>query len=96
MKMVLIAYNEAIDEELTEILDASGVQGYSKWTQVLGHGRSSGPHLATPVWPKANNVLMVGVDEEQARQLLDAVRNLRRSLGREGVKAFTWNVEDVT
>jgi nitrogen regulatory protein PII len=96
MKMVLIASNEAIDEEVMEVLEASGVEGYSKWTRVLGRGEASGPHLATPVWPKANNVFMVGVSEEQAAKILDGVRDLRRTLGAEGVKAFTWNIEDAT
>jgi len=96
MRMVLIAYNEAIDEEVAEVLEASGVKGYSKWTRVLGRGDASGPHLATPVWPKANNVLMIGVSEEQATQILDGIRGLRRTMGAEGVKAFTWNIEDAT
>jgi nitrogen regulatory protein PII len=96
MKMILIAYNEAIDEEVFEVLEASGERGYTKWTRVLGDGRSSGPHLATPVWPKANNVLMLCAEEEQVAKILAGIRLLRTKMGREGVKAFTWNVEEAT
>ena len=39
MKMVLIAYSEGIDEEVSELLLASSVQSYTKWTKVLGEGK---------------------------------------------------------
>lgn len=96
MKMILIAANEAIDEEVTEILTASGVVGYTKWTRVFGAGRSSGPHMGTPVWPKANNIFLVCADDSQAAPILAGVRRLRQTLGKEGVKAFTWAVEEVS
>ena len=41
----MICYNEAIDDEITELLDKIGLEGYTKWTKVLGKGTSSGPHL---------------------------------------------------
>lgn len=96
MKMIFIAYSESIEEEVMEILSGGEIEGYSKWTQVLGSGRSSGPHLATAVWPKANNMLMICTEEKQARQVMDGVRSLRLTMGHEGVKAFSWEIEEVT
>ena len=96
MKMVLIAYNEAIDEEVMEILKVNSVEGYTKWTMALGKGKTSGPHLLTHVWPKANNVIAVSVEDEQARSILEGVRNLRTTAGQEGVKAFVLPLEEVS
>lgn len=96
MKMVLIAYNEAVDEEVMEILEANSIEGYTKWTKVLGKGKTSGPHLLTNIWPKANNVLAICTDEEKAKNLLEEVRRLRKTVGREGVKAFILPVEALT
>jgi len=96
MKLVLIAYNEAIDEEVMGILNANGIQGYTKWTKVLGRGRTSGPHLSTHVWPKANNVLAVCVEEELVGKVVEGVRALRKTVGREGIKAFVVPIEDAT
>ena len=96
MKMVLIAYSEGIDEEVSELLLASSVQSYTKWTKVLGVGTASEPHLASHIWPKANNVLAVCVEDTQADALMDGVRKLRETLGEQGVKAFSLPVEAVT
>lgn len=96
MKLVLIAYNEAIDDEVMEQLDAAGAEGYTKWTEVLGKGLTSGPHLLSHVWPKGNHVLLTVVADDVAGKLLDAVRGLRESTGKEGAKAFLLNVERMT
>jgi len=96
MKMVLVAYNEALDEEIEELLRANGVEGFTKWTKVLGKGSASGPHLLTHVWPKANNVLAVVTEDKTAGNVLDGIRELRERLSMEGIKAFSWQVDDVT
>lgn len=92
----MIAYNEALDEKVDQVLDALGVEGFTKWTKAYGRGRTSGPHLGTHVWPKANNVVMAVMDDEQARRALDAVREMRDRLGREGIKAFILPCEEMT
>lgn len=96
MKLVLIAYNEALGKAVEDILDANGADGWTRWEKVLGKGRSSGPHLGTHVWPKANNVLAVFTDEETAATLLDGIREMRKHLSKEGVKAFLLPCEEST
>ena len=96
MKMVMIAYNEAMDEEVSEVLRANAHAEFTKWTKVHGWGQHSEPHLMTNVWPKANRFLMTCVADEKAAGIIQGVRELRKTLGHEGVKAFTLPVEDVT
>ena len=96
MRMVMIAYGEAIDEQVMELLKSNVQAEHTKWTKVLGLGQHSEPHLLTHIWPKANNVLMTCVDDEKAEKLLQGVRELRRTLGHEGVKAFSMPVDDLT
>jgi len=96
MKMVLIAYNEAIDDEVMEVLKANSAEGYTKWTKALGNGSAGGPHLLTHVWPKANNVLAVCVEDKQSEAILEGIRRLRKAVGRQGVKAFIIPVEAIT
>ena len=96
MKMVVIAYNEAIDEEVMELLRNNVQAEYTKWTKVSGWGQHSEPHLMTHVWPKGNNVLMTCVEDQKAVKIMDGVRELRKTLGHEGIKAFSMPVDDVT
>lgn len=96
MKMILIAYNQALDDEVMAALKESGLESYTKWTKVLGEGSSSGPHLATTVWPKANNVLAVAADDTLVEPLLDRIRKLRAELAHQGVKAFVLPLENLT
>lgn len=97
MKMVIIAYNEAVDEEVLEALAACcQMVEFTKWTKVLGQGQHSEPHLMTHIWPKANNVLMTCVDDARARKIMERVRALRKTMAAQGIKAFLLPVEDVT
>lgn len=97
MKMVFIAYNEAIDDEVMAALaSCCDIVRFTKWTKVQGQGTHSEPHLMSRVWPKANNVLMACVEDERAARVMARVRELRKTLGQQGIKAFLLPVEDVT
>ena len=94
MKMVMVAYNEAIDEEVMEALEQSGVNSYSKVTATYGRGGSSGTHLGTDIWPGRNNMVYVACGDDEARQILIRIGELRKKLKHEGVKAFVIPLEE--
>lgn len=97
MKLLLIAYNEALDEKVENMLRENGLEGFTKWTRVYGKGRTSGPHLGTHVWPKANNVRLIAVEDDGvASNVIQAVRQLRATLGHEGIKAFAVPLAEMT
>lgn len=96
MKMVMIAYNEAIDAEVMEVLANCGLENYTKIMATFGKGTTSGTHLGNDIWPGRNNILYIACAEKEAEQLLLLVKELRKKLGREGVKAFVLPVEEVT
>ena len=96
MKLVLIAYNEALDSEIDQLLKNEGVEGFTKWTKAYGKGKSSDPHLGSHVWPKANNVMAIFAEEDTTEKIMDGIRAMRKRLSREGVKAFVVPCEEVT
>ena len=96
MKMVMIIYNEAIDEEVMGSLQSCCIENFTKWQRVLGRGITSGSHLDSSVWPGANNVCMTVVDDKKVPTILAEVKNLRKKLGKEGIKAFVLPVEEMT
>lgn len=96
MKFVMICYNEAVDDEVLELLNSFDVDGYTKWTKVLGKGKTSGPHLYSHIWPKANNALFTVLPENIAVKVFDGIRKIKTEVGAEGLKAFMWQIDDIT
>ena len=96
LKMVMISYNSAIEIEVIEILEKSGIKNYTKWTGVHGKGQKSGSHFGSEIWPGINCVILSATQEENAGRLLASIRQLRTKLGKEGVKAFVWSLEEIT
>ncbi len=95
-KMVMIVYNEAIDDEVMQILSGCAMQNYTKIMGVFGKGTTSGTHLGNDIWPGRNNILYVACDETQAKQMLSYIKELKKKLGREGIKAFILPLEEAT
>ena len=96
MKAVLIVHNVAIDEEVNEILESVGINCYTKFTNTLGRGQISEPHLGTDVWPGINFSTFVVTEQSKAKEVMANVRRMREKLGSEGVKAFMWEIDDIT
>jgi nitrogen regulatory protein PII len=96
MKLLMICYNEAIDDEIIELLEQTDVKGYTKWTKVLGKGQTSGPHLLSHIWPKANNVLFTVLPEENAAEIFEHIRKFKTKVAKEGLKAFILPIEEIT
>ena len=96
MKMVMIVYNEAIDMEVMETLENCALTNYTKITAAFGKGTMSGTHLGNDIWPGRNNILYVACGAGEASALVSCVKELRKKLGREGVKAFAWSLDEIT
>lgn len=96
MKMVMISYNSAINSEVMEALEKCNIENYTRWTQVQGKGKASGPHMASEIWPGENAVLFIAETSEKVEKLISYIKELRKRLGKEGIKAFVWNLEEVT
>jgi len=96
MKMTMVIYNEALDIEVMEMLEQCGIKYYTKLNGVFGSGQSSGIHLGNDIWPGRNNVLYVACSESQAKQIIAGVVELRKKLGKEGIKAFVLPLEEMS
>lgn len=94
MKLVIIAYNEALDEEILEALTASGLENFTRWKKVEGKGTKSGYHLGNHIWPGFVNVLMVGCNDENATALVEEIKKLKTKFAHEGVKAFVLPIDE--
>ena len=96
MKMVMICYNEAIDDEMMETLEACAAAHYTKIMGAFGKGGGSGTHLGNDIWPGRNNILFVACGGKEAGRLLAGVAALRAEFRAEGIKAFCWGLDAAT
>ncbi len=96
MKMLMIVYNEAMDNEVMEALESCVMKNYTKISKVFGRGASSGTHLGNDIWPGLNNIIYIVCEEPQIKKMLSAVRKLRKEVGHEGIKAFVLPVEEIS
>ena len=95
MKAVLIVHNVAIDRDINEALESVGISCYTKFTNTLGRGEVSEPHLNTDVWPGINYGTFVVTERSKAEKMMEKVRQMREKLSSEGLRAFMWEIEDV-
>lgn len=96
MKAVLIVHNVAVDAEVNDALQSAGIDCYTKFPDILGRGRLSEPHLNSEVWPGVNYGTFVVTDQAKAKKIMESVRKMRESLASSGIKAFAWEIDEVT
>ena len=87
MKLIIICYNVAIHQEVMEVLKEIGVKSYTRFERAQGVGDLAGPHLGTNVWPAVNSVMIIALENEKKDKLIEKIKELRKNLGKEGVKA---------
>lgn len=94
MKAVFIFHNQALTEEVDDILYNLSIRGYTQWTEVNGQGSHTGePHFGTHTWPSQNNAILTIIPDEKVNNLLEKLSGLNNQVEEQGLRAFTWNIE---
>lgn len=95
MKAIFIAFDQAYYEQIIAILNNNNVRGFTRWEEVQGRGSKTGePHFGTHAWPSLNSAMLVMVEPDKVRTLLDQLRKLDLTSDLMGLRAFVWNIED--
>ena len=95
MKMFLIVYCEAADEDVIAALKEAGVHGYTKMVEARGEGTESEPKLGTHCWPGKNNILFMALPDGEISRITETVRDLKRKHPRAGVRSFILPMEEI-
>ncbi len=94
MKAIFIVYNQAHTEKVEFILDTLEIRGFTQWGAVMGRGSVGGePRMGTHTWPEQNSAMMLVVEEEKVKAVLEAIEKLDAINKEVGVRAFVWNIE---
>lgn len=95
MKAIFIAYNQAYNEEIVEILEKHGQRGYTKWEDVGGRGSVDGePHLGNHAWPTQNHALLSVVPDDLVPPLMEELRGTDLAYKDLGLRAYVLPVEE--
>lgn len=94
MKMFMIVYQEASDEDIVAAIKGAGFKAYTKMCGLKGEGEETEPKLGTHYWPGENNAMILAVGDDKIQPLCDLIRRLKVEHPRAGVKAFTFPLDD--
>ena len=94
MKAVFIAYDQAHQVNVMEVLSRMNIKVYTMFEQVMGAGTKTGdPHLGSHAWPTMNSSILTIVPDERVDTLLERLHELDVNNEMLGLRAFVWNVE---
>ena len=95
MKLAIIICGSPIDPDVTEAIEAIGLDSYTKLPEILGRGQKSGPHLSTHVWPGTNSLILVALSDELTESLVQALKPLKERFSHEGLKLYLLPAEEI-
>ncbi len=94
MKAIFIAYNQAYNQEIVELLEGLGQRGYTVWEEIGGRGSESGlPHLGSHAWPTRNHALLSVVKDELVAPIMAHLRDTDAANPDLGLRAYVLPVE---
>ena len=92
----MIVFNQANTGRVEYMLDVLGIKGFTFFEHVQGRGTNGGePRRGTHAWPEMNSAVITVVEDDRVPQLLEAVRKLDARNPEVGVKAFTWQIDQM-
>jgi hypothetical protein len=94
MKMFAFVYTDYFDDRVTKEFKEAGYKHYTKVHGTTGEGEEGGAKLGTSYAPGRNNILYIGVPDEEIPNLLEIVRKLRKEYPDGGLRAFTYQLEE--
>ncbi len=94
MKAIFIAYNQAYNEEIAEMLSDLGQRGFTRWEDISGCGSSNGqPHFGNHAWPVQNHAILTIVPDDKVEAVMSAVKAKDEASPDLGLRGFVWNIE---
>lgn len=94
MKMVMIIYTQALDDEVLDLVKNVKASGYTKFNDITGEGASD-PHLGTKIWAATNSMVMVAVTATQLKDLKKQGKELAETFKGEGLRMFVLPMEEM-
>ena len=96
MKAVFMACNQSMYDAVLALMKDMGLRGFTGWEELIGCGSKTGePHLGDHAWPTMNSALISVMEDDKAAEFLTRLRKLDEENPLQGIRAFTWKVEEM-
>ena len=96
MKAVFMACNQSMYDAVLALMKDMGLRGFTGWEELIGCGSKTGePHLGDHAWPTMNSALISVMEDDKAAEFLSRLRKLDEENPLQGIRAFTWKVEEM-
>ena len=93
MKAIFIAFNQAYNDEIVELLERHGQRGFTRWNDILGRGGVDGePHYGNHAWPVQNMAILTVVEDELVAPVMEDLQETDKNAPDLGLRAFVWDV----
>jgi len=94
MKAIFIAFNQAYNDEIMELLEENGQRGFTRWNDILGRGSVDGEaHFGNHAWPTMNHAILTIVESDKVDAILEDLRAKDKAYHDLGLRAYVWNIE---
>ncbi|MBQ9653149.1 MAG: hypothetical protein IJV32_02870 [Bacteroidales bacterium] len=95
MKALFVAYNQAYNREVIDLLQENGQRGYTSWEEISGRGTVDGePHLGDHAWPARNHALLSVMEDKLAKDIFLKLKDLDADNPNLGLKAYILPVDE--
>ena len=96
MKAVFVACNQSMFDSVMDIMNEMGLRGFTGWEELMGCGSRDGePHLGSHAWPTMNSALISVMEDAQAAEYMQRLKQLDVENDQQGLRAFAWPVSDM-
>ena len=93
MKAIFIAFNQAYNDEIVELLERHGQRGFTRWNDILGRGGVDGePHYGNHAWPVQNMAILTIVEDDLVAPVMEDLKATDENAPDLGLRAFVWDV----
>lgn len=93
MQAIFIAFDQAHNEAILDLLEKNNCRGFTSFGQTQGRGTYHGePHFGTHAWPSLGSAILTIVDDEKTETILEKLKALDESKPKLGLRAFVWPV----
>lgn len=95
MKAIFISYNQAYQAEILDIMQRSGLKGYTCWETTTGRGSFNGePHLGDHAWPTLNSSMIIFAEDSLLPEFKEKLSALDKKSEAMGLRFFSWTVDN--